>query len=265
MRVARNVEKADITVLICVHLDSKAELLRLCLKSVSAQSYRFFKVLLVLDGEVTGELHAVIGLYKTKIPIRIIQLDTNSGLAVALNAGLKSVDTKYVARIDCDDIMQQDRLKKQKEYLDTYSFISAIGSAVDIVSIKSNKTVRVREVPQKPENTLKSKFISPMNHPSVTFRLDDVLAVGGYPLFRKVQDRALWGTLMMKGYTLRNSDEKLTTMHYRGKSARSFNYLRYELKVVNYLYKIKYLNSFQMILNYVALVVKRSVQQLLRN
>ena len=255
--------KAETTVLISICDDTSALNLKECLGSICLQHSCRFCILIVADGVISPEVDAVLQKYMNLLELDILALDKNYGLAFALNEGLKKINTEYVTRIDCDDIMQADRLSLQMRYLKAHPDVSAVGSHVRVVNPASNSFERNRIVPEKPEKAISSKYLNPMNHPSVTFRLSDILAVGGYPEFRKAQDRALWCKLMQHGYTLRNQNDYLTIMKSSGKKARAWSYLRYEIQVAKYLYSIKFLTTFQLLANIMLLTLHRTFNEII--
>ena len=252
---------SETTVLLCVYSGTNPIHFEECLISIKHQDISSFSVLVVLDGVVAPEIFTILAEFETVFDLKILQLDENQGLAVALNHGIQEVTTNYVTRIDCDDVMQTDRLSVQLKYLKAHPEVSVVGSNVNVINPKSGVIERKRIVPEKPERALSAKYITPMNHPSVTFRVSDVIAVGGYPIFRKAQDRALWCTLMQNGYVLRNQTEYLTNMKNSGKESRSWSYLKYELQVVRYLYSIKFLTLFQFFLNALLLSCHRTYNE----
>ena len=253
----------DTTVLICIHYGTSALNFKECLESIKQQNSCQFRVLIVMDGLVTPETVEVLKEFSSFLELDVITLHENHGLALALNRGLKEIKTEYVTRIDCDDIMRADRLSVQLNYLKDHPDVSVVGSHVHVVNPENHAIERKRVVPERPEKALLSKYKTPMNHPSVTFRLSDILAVGGYPNFRKAQDRALWCTLMQHGYILRNQNDYLTIMKNSGKKARAWSYLLYELQVVKYLYSIKFLTSFELLVNVALLTCHRTYNEII--
>ncbi|MEZ4689441.1 MAG: glycosyltransferase [Ignavibacteria bacterium] len=122
-------------------------------------------------------------------------------MAGALNFGLKISSFDLVARIDADDLNTKDRLEKQISFLN-----SDKGSDVDISSSWSvyfNKADRIIFL-HKPPSTDQAirKFLdlhNPLNHSSVMFRKDKVIASGGYNEdFGSYEDFELWYRLKDK-------------------------------------------------------------------
>jgi len=59
--------------------------------------------------------------------VQIIIKDENKGLIDSLNLGFKTCDTKYIARVDGDDINALTRFEKQFNFLEQNPDISACG------------------------------------------------------------------------------------------------------------------------------------------
>ncbi|MEG0031600.1 glycosyltransferase family 2 protein [Acinetobacter sp.] len=53
----------------------------------------------------------------SKIDLKIIYLEVNSGPSVARNVGVKVSDSKYIAFLDCDDVWHPEKLLIQYQYM----------------------------------------------------------------------------------------------------------------------------------------------------
>ena len=83
------------------------------IESILNQNYPFWFLILVNDGS-TDDTQKVINHYQ-KIDERItcIVNKTNKGLAYSLNKAIENSNTKYIARMDADDIAYPGRLEAQ--------------------------------------------------------------------------------------------------------------------------------------------------------
>lgn len=62
--------------------------------------------------------------------IKAIHLDSNIGVAAAANEGLKYCKAPLIARMDADDLMTSDRLRKQVDWLNNHSDYDGVASRV---------------------------------------------------------------------------------------------------------------------------------------
>jgi amylovoran biosynthesis glycosyltransferase AmsE len=107
-----------LSVLLSVYHRESPEFLRQALESLAAQTVQADEFVIVKDGPVGAELDAAIGSRCGKAPIVTIQLENNTGLGRALNAGLSRCGGDLVARMDSDDICVRDRFEKQLAFLE---------------------------------------------------------------------------------------------------------------------------------------------------
>ena len=166
------------------------------------------QVVLVVDGHISKKLERVIEKYSSHEHFLVVKLETNVGLARALNKGLEHVINPIVVRADADDYNCRDRFEKQVRLL-SYSNIDIAGSHV-IEFDDTGRPVALKKVPI--DSCSISKFVatrSPFNHMTVAFRLDVVVNVGGYPNIYLKEDYALWAILISRGYKTYNIDEVL--------------------------------------------------------
>ena len=85
------------------------------IKSVLAQSFKNFELILIDDGSTDNSLAIAKSFNDPRI--RIYTDGTNKKLPFRLNQIIQLAKYDYIARMDADDLMDVDRLKKQFEYL----------------------------------------------------------------------------------------------------------------------------------------------------
>jgi GT2 family glycosyltransferase len=87
-----------------------------CLSSLSCQTYTNFDVVLVDNGSEDGSIEVV---KKATIPnLSIISLKKNYGFAVAVNVGVKSTKTPYVALLNVDTLPDSHWLERLVDAMD---------------------------------------------------------------------------------------------------------------------------------------------------
>ena len=133
---------------------------------------------MVEDGRVTKELRLVINSYRESLNIVSVKLLTNSGLAVALNEGLKHCKYELVARMDSDDVALPERFEKQvSEFLKDEHLDILGGFAQEFNSLVS-VTGNIRIMPTTHEAIYANLFSCPLIHPTVMYKKKSILNVG---------------------------------------------------------------------------------------
>jgi glycosyltransferase involved in cell wall biosynthesis len=224
-------------------------------------------VVLVKDGPLNPELEAVIESFVGRLPLDICALPTNQGLAVALNEGLKLCRHDWVARMDSDDVSLPERFAVQAEFLAKYPDVDVLGACIEERDVNMVRVLALREVPCAHADIKHfARRRSPMSHPVVVFRKTAVIAVGGYPLFQRAQDYALWSLLLVHGYRFANQPECLLWMR-TGESLmarRGYQYFLNELRLLRFQREIGLLNGFDYVVNVMARFVLRIVPNRLK-
>jgi glycosyltransferase involved in cell wall biosynthesis len=82
--------------------------------SVIKQSHSPKQIILIDDGSTDSSID-IVSRYDDNV--MLLSDGHNLGLAARLNQGIEMTTTRYLARMDADDIMHPDRLKKQVEYM----------------------------------------------------------------------------------------------------------------------------------------------------
>lgn len=89
--------------------------LELAIKSVFAQTYQDWELILLDDGSSDGSLEIARGIKDPRV--RLVSDGQNKGLICRLNQIVQIATGEYVARMDADDLMQPTRIEKQMNYL----------------------------------------------------------------------------------------------------------------------------------------------------
>jgi glycosyltransferase involved in cell wall biosynthesis len=213
------------------------------------QSLKPQKIILVVDGPIDVLLEECIGFHKNRIGdiLDVLRLEFNMGLGIALNEGLKLVQTDYVARIDCDDLAEPDRFARQVDYAARHPDLSVISSFMNVVDYQGT-FLYTRKVPiSQAFIHLRAKFSSPIAHPVAFLKLHDVLTVGGYPNFRRSQDMVLCAKLIRAGFKIQNMSDILGT--YKRPKLGLLKRLKLnfsDVDALSYLRKHRFINFFHM-------------------
>lgn len=180
------------SVLMSVYAGDCVEHLFQCLESLTEQSTCANEVVLVEDGFISSELENVINDFRIRLNIKSIKLKYNSGLAVALNEGLKHCSYDLVARMDSDDVALPDRFKEQINVFANKPHLDILGGFAQEFNTLSDFG-RLRVMPIMHDDIVANLFVCPLIHPTIMYRKKGILRAGGYnsDLTRR-QDYDLW-------------------------------------------------------------------------
>lgn len=167
--------------------------LQKAIESILNQTYKEFEFIIIDDGSTDSSLK-IIKNYKDS-RIILVENKVNKGLIYSLNKGFEIAKGKYIARMDCDDIAEKNRIKIQLDYMEKNSDVAITGTGVKIIfeglpliSKKSNQNDEWEYL------KIKSFFSTPFVHPTVMIR-NDILKTKKLKYreeFKYAEDYGLW-------------------------------------------------------------------------
>ena len=179
------------------------------INSVLNQTYKNFEFIIINDcsTDQTDKLIKKIQLNDKRIII--INNNVNLGLTKSLNKGIGLCKGKYIARIDPDDNIYNNRLKKQLNFLEQNPDYSMVGAQRLIIDKINNNKWKDR-LPTSSNDIKKNAIIrNPFFHSLVMIRKKTLVDVGCYDeSFRYVQDYELWSRVIYQ-YRTANLEEVL--------------------------------------------------------
>ena len=205
--VKESAEQKKYSVLMSLYKKENPEYLRIAIDSMLNQTVAPDEIVLVEDGPLTDGLYAVLDEYPM---LHRIKNETNLGLGLALNVGLKECRNELVARMDTDDCSKPERCEKQLQRFLEKPYLAIVGSHIDEFIGDISNVVSQRIVPTTSEEIYKfAKKRSAFNHPAVMYSKTAVLENNGYADLKRNQDVDLFGRMQFKGYKAENIDETL--------------------------------------------------------
>lgn len=205
--VKDSAEQKKYSVLMSLYKKENPEYLRLAIDSMLNQTVAPDEIVLVEDGPLTDELYAVLDEYPM---LHRVKNETNLGLGLALNVGLKECRNELVARMDTDDCSKPDRCEKQLQRFLEKPHLAIVGSHIDEFIGDTSNVISQRIVPTTSEEIYKfAKKRSAFNHPAVMYSKTAVLENNGYADLKRNQDVDLFGRMLFNGYKAENIDEAL--------------------------------------------------------
>ena len=183
-----------------------------CLESILNSTVLPNEIVVVLDGPITEELRAVLNKYVSERPklYKIVPLEKNRGLGLALNEGVLQCDNELIARMDTDDICRRDRFELQLREFDSDPELDICGSHIAEFDDRPDLIVAKRTVPLDDKSIKKyQKLRDGLNHVTVMFKKSSVLRAGNYQSCLLMEDTLLWANMFMSGARAKNIDDFL--------------------------------------------------------
>lgn len=206
-KVEQSAKSQKYSVLMSLYKKEKPEYLRLAIDSMINQTVPPDEIVIVEDGPLTDELYAVLDEYPI---LHRVKNETNLGLGLALNVGLKKCKNELVVRMDTDDCSKPERCEKQLLRFSEKPYLAIVGSHIDEFVGDVSNVISQRVVPTTTKEIYDyAKRRSAFNHPAVMYSKTAVLDAGGYADLKRNQDVDLFGRMQFLGYKAENIDEAL--------------------------------------------------------
>lgn len=199
--------------------NTKREYIRECLESIRSQNGAFqIELVWINDGsstEATVELEQeLVRFQRTSrfVKVKYIRRDENYGISRSLRQGICECSWDLVFRMDSDDAMLPDRMKRQLEFMDANPDCVVCGTDIEtfdgITRTNHPSVIRSTDPDPKPEWF--------MNHPTLCLKRSAVLAVGNYgEIENGHEDRDLEIKLLEKHDAVYNIPECLVKYRLR--------------------------------------------------
>jgi glycosyltransferase involved in cell wall biosynthesis len=163
------------------------------MRSVLAQTYRDFELIILDDGSTDGVTQLLQDYAKNDSRIRLVSRP-NKGLTPSLNEGLRLATAPLIARMDSDDIARPDRLEKQVAFMEAHPDVVLLGGAYELIDEHGRLLTKL--TPPTDDATLQQHCLqgtTPICHPLAMFRREAASQVGGYDeTFTVAQDIDFW-------------------------------------------------------------------------
>lgn len=203
------------TISVILPFKNAEDTLRAAVNSILKQSLSDFELLLIDDNSHDDSSEVAASIDDQRI--KLIK-NPGSGLASALNFGIKQAKGEYIARMDSDDISQPNRFKEQLRYALDHPFIDVISCLVEHRSGKpSEEDIRGYGLHVEwlnklisPEEHFANRFVdATIAHPTLFCRKDLFEKCGYYSESALPEDFELWLRWMDQGVKFAKVDESL--------------------------------------------------------
>lgn len=204
-------ENILVTILVCVHSKTKLhdELLKECLTSLKNQTFKNYKLLIVLD-ECWDFTKKIVTLFNFN-NIKIILNDKAIGHYNAKNIAIPHLDTKYVAFIDADDTWDSTKLEKQMNYI-INNDVDFLGTMIKAIVYDTKEEMLPYDYNQyHTHNQIVDKIFSEnmIAHGCILTKSECLIKLNGYNELRYAEDWDLWKRAINAGYKFHIIQERL--------------------------------------------------------
>jgi glycosyltransferase involved in cell wall biosynthesis len=209
-------ESADVTVGIPLYAGDDPDYLRAAVDSVLNQTVQPETIHLVQDGPIPVPLAEVVQHYvEGHEGVEHVMIPENRGLSHALNVSILRTQTEYYARMDADDVCQEERLERQVHYLNRHPELQILGTAALEFEAHPEEENRVLKVMPKRKEEIQrmAHYRTPFIHPTVVFRRDVFARIGLYECRDMVDDVDLWMRAVAEDVSVANLPQPL--LYYR--------------------------------------------------
>lgn len=203
---------------LCVVLPvyNAARYLEECLNSLLNQTFRDFYIFAVNDAS-TDESGKILDRYAALDErLKVFHFQKNGGEPAATEFLFKIVDqlpTKYVARMDADDICLPNRFERQVEFLDQNPNVDVLGTNVIFYSAKEiNQSINQSNVPTDDANIKLNLARGGANilNPTAMWRQESIKPLNiKYDVLRSSCDYAMWVKIALSNKIFANLKEPL--------------------------------------------------------
>lgn len=198
-----------------LYINESADHFDECMKSVLSNSILPNEIVIVFDGPISEELNETVNKYVAENPslYKLVKLETNQGLGLALREGVLHCSNELIARMDTDDIARSDRFELQLQEFENDETLDICGSHITEFDDDPNVIVSRRVVPLDDASIKKyQKRRDAFNHMSVMYKKSAVLKAGNYQSCLLMEDTLLWVNMCINNAKMKNIDDYLVNV-----------------------------------------------------
>lgn len=232
------------------------------LVSVLNQSHLNLEILIIDDASTDKTLEIISEYSKNDSRIVITKLATNSGSAVARNAGIKKATGAFIAFLDSDDKWLENKLEVQLKYFEEKNCAVVFSSYFCMDEDGNEVSKIVKALPKLNYNKiLKCNYIGNLTGIYSVEKLGKIYA----PNIRKRQDWGLWISAIKKAGCAYGTSTPLAVYRERENSISSnkIQLVKYNFKIYNSFLNFSFIKScyFMLVFFYEYFCVKNNTEQ----
>jgi len=205
--------------------DTPEEWLQTALNSVLSQNFEGVVEVVLVDNGSKLELAEKIAALCQENDIKLVVCN-EVGRANALNAGLELCRGVYVAKMDSDDIAEENWLRDMFEFMLMTPDAVVAGCQIRFFGEQNGRVTKhpLRQV-AKDVLAYGPGYYWVTNHPGVFLKREEIIALGGYGRFDESkeeisEDFYLWCKVLKAGYAIYTNPSVLMNYRYSSKPER---------------------------------------------
>jgi glycosyltransferase involved in cell wall biosynthesis len=159
---------------------NRAGLLPQALTSALKQSFSDFEIL-ILDDASTDDTYQRISSFLEDPRVRYIKHPQNIGISANRNYGISIAKGTYIAMLDSDDLwLDESKLSRQSEILDTHPDIGIVGTYVKIIDKEGKETGKISTHAADASIRRSMMFRNQFFQSSILMRKETLVDAGNY-------------------------------------------------------------------------------------
>jgi len=170
------------------------------IRSIRNQTLADFEFIIVDDGSTDASESIIADAAGSDGRIHALR-QTHYGVVAALNKGMAVARAKYIARIDADDVAEENRLELQRVFLESNPDVAALGTWATIIDEQGSKIGELKPQTDRRFLDAQLKRQNPFIHASMMFSTELMRQLGGYrDQLEGAEDYDLWLRMSERGW-----------------------------------------------------------------
>lgn len=223
-----------------VYLKERPEWFKEAINSILNQTVPPSEIVLVEDGPLTDELYEIITHHVQNPIFKIVVLEKNVGLGLALQEGVKHCSNELIARMDTDDISAPNRCEKELKKIMENPDLDIVGCwENEFWGDSINETFSCHKVPENHDEIKKfMRYRCAILHPTVMFKKSSVLRAGNYQHRKLFEDYDLFVRMLQTKSKAYNLQEPLYFLRVNPSLFKRRGGFEYALTVFKFKYQL---------------------------
>ncbi|MBR8734935.1 putative teichuronic acid biosynthesis glycosyltransferase TuaG [Fusobacterium necrophorum] len=198
------------------------------IKSVLGQTYKEWELIIIDDCSSDNTIDTIKKYSEKYSNIYLIELEENSGAAVARNQGIEIAQGEFIAFLDSDDLWKKEKLEIQINFMKENDCAFSFTEYKEIDDAGNNLNILIK-VPENPITYRRYLLSNPIGCLTAVYSIKK-LGKLYMPLIRKRQDAALWLKILKTGEKAYPIKQSLAKYRVRESSisANKANLIKYQ-------------------------------------